>query len=72
MTMSFRKYQIAKDEAQKKADETGFDYGLEFNSVFHTYRVFMLPQKKNRCGYELHCEVVMCSTLNNCKPGHGP
>jgi hypothetical protein len=32
----------------------------------------MLPQRKNRYGFELRCEVVECENLDRCQPGHGP
>lgn len=63
-------YNTARAEAQANANETGFDFGLE--RLGKSWRVFMLPQKRNRYGYELRCEVVMCETLERCKPGHGP
>lgn len=63
-------YNEAKAEAQAKANEMGYDYGVE--KLGASYRAFMLPQKKNRFGHELRCEVVSCTILANCKPGHGP
>lgn len=63
-------YQTARAEAQAKANATGFDYGVSKNAFGYT--VFMLPQKRNRSGYELTCEVVHCEELAKCKPGHGP
>jgi hypothetical protein len=66
------KYRNARAEAQTKANETGIDYGLEANDFFQTFRVFMLPKKQNRRGFELRCEVVMCENLSKCQPGHGP
>lgn len=63
-------YDEAKRKAQASADETGFDYGVEKNAF--GFSCFMLPQKRNRCGHELRCEVVMCATLAKCQPGHGP
>jgi hypothetical protein len=53
-------YLAARDEAQAKANETGYDYGLEANDIFKQWRVFMLPRKENRTGHELRCEVVSC------------
>lgn len=63
-------YAEVKAEAQKKADESGFDFGVEKD--FFGYRCFGLPEKKNRYGHELQCEVVSCSFLDKCQPGHGP
>jgi len=64
-------YAEAKLEAQTKADETGYDYGVMKNA-FGGYSCFMLPQKRNRGGSELRCEVVSCSNLSRCQIGHGP
>jgi len=66
------KYQAARAIAQRKANETGFDYGLEANDLFKTFDSFMLPGKQYRQGHELRAEVVMCEDLNKCQPGHGP
>lgn len=65
-------YRGTRELAQKLANETGFDYGVEGNDVFKLYRYFILPQRENRRGHELQCEVVSCETLENCRPGHGP
>lgn len=65
-------YQRARTEAQAKANEYGFDYGIEANDVFKQWHVFMLPMKKNRYGHECFCEVVSCEVLDRCQPGHGP
>lgn len=65
-------YTAARAEAQRKANETGYDYGLEANDLFREWRSFMLPQKQNRRGHELMCEVVSCEVLDRCKYGHGP
>lgn len=51
-------YLTARAEAQAKANETGYDYGLEANDLFKQWRTFMLPRKENRAGHELRCEVV--------------
>jgi hypothetical protein len=72
--MSIKKdetYQIARDYAQKRANETGFDFGLEWNKWANQWSVWMLPNKKNRSGHELQCEVVSCENLENTRPGHG-
>lgn len=65
-------YAKARAEAQTKANETGYDYGIEPNDLFKSWHVFLLPQKQNRFGHELRCEVVMCEHIDRCKPGHGP
>lgn len=65
-------YKAVKTEAQAQADSTGRDFGIEWNSVFNYYRSFSLPQKKNRYGFELRCEVVYCTDLSKCAEGHGP
>jgi hypothetical protein len=62
-------YKTVRAEAQKKADETGFDYGVEKDAFgFHH---FMLPQKQNRFGHELRCEVVSAMNPEKCQKGHG-
>jgi hypothetical protein len=66
-----RTYEDVKAEAQKLADATGFDVGLEANP-YTGYSCFMLPQKTHRHGHELRCEVVHCTDLAKCRPGHGP
>jgi hypothetical protein len=66
------RYKAARAEAQKKANELGFDFGLAGNDLFREFMIFMLPAKLNRCGHELRCEVVMCEDMTKCQPGHGP
>jgi hypothetical protein len=66
------KYHAARTEAQHKANETGYDYGIERNDLFKTFHVFMLPRVENRYGHELRAEVVSCEDLARCQPGHGP
>jgi len=66
------RYRAARAEAQKRANETGFDIGLERNDLFKTFSTFMLPRRENRTGHELRCEVVSCENLDRCQPGHGP
>jgi len=66
------KYRTARAEAQRLADADGYDRGIEANDLMKEWRVFMLPQKRNRYGHELRCEVVSCTDLSKCKPGHGP
>lgn len=65
-------YRRARASAQAKANETGYDHGLERNDLFKTFSVFMLPKRENRTGHELRAEVVSCEHLDHCKPGHGP
>ncbi len=38
--------------------DKGCDIGLEFNKLFKTYTIFMLPYPENRYGHETRCEVV--------------
>jgi hypothetical protein len=47
------KYQRARAEAQRLANELGFDYALERNDLFKSFQVYMLPMKANRSGHEL-------------------
>lgn len=63
------KYEEAKKEAQAKANETGRDYGVHKHAF--GYSCFGLPQKKNRFGHELRCEVVSCMDYNKQQIGHG-
>lgn len=63
-------YAEAKARAQTQADATGYDHGVEL--LGGEYRAWMLPQKRNRYGHELRCEVVYCTDLQRCQPGHGP
>jgi hypothetical protein len=63
------KYRAARDEAQRKANEFGYDYGLEANDLFKSFHVFMLPSAANRFGHELLCEVV--HPMTSTKQGHG-
>ncbi len=65
-------YGRARREAQAKANETGYDHGLERNDLFKTFSVRILPRRENRTGHELRAEVVSCENLDRCKPGHGP
>jgi hypothetical protein len=67
-----RKYLDARRDAQQRANETGFDYGLEPFEDLQSFHVFMLPRRENRYGHETRCEVVMCERLSKCQPGHGP
>lgn len=65
------RYRTARADAQRRANETGYDHGLEYNSVFFEYRVFLLPARQHRSGHELRCEVVMSDHLERQRPGHG-
>lgn len=62
----------ARARAQKYADETGFDVGLEWNEIFGEFFSRTLPRRENRYGYELRVEVVHPTYLAKCQPGHGP
>ena len=62
------KYEEARKEAQKNANETGRDYGVSKNAF--GYGFFMLPNQENRRGYELRCEVVSPMT-RSAQKGHG-
>jgi hypothetical protein len=66
------KYRQARADAQRKANETGFDYGVEANDIFKSFNVMMLPRAENRSGYELRVEVVHPERLGGAQPGHGP
>lgn len=70
MSADHAAYLVVRAEAQRKADAYGFDYGIDRNAF--GFRCFMLPQRKNRYGHELNCEVVSCSDLSKCQHGHGP
>lgn len=65
-------YARERAKAQEKANMTGFDHGLEPNDMFRQWRVFVLPQKPHRFGFERTCEVVTCEHLDACRQGHGP
>ncbi len=66
-----KNYIAMRAEAQKLANETGFDYGMS-KDYFGEWNYRMLPQMRNRYGIEHMCEVVMCEILAHCRPGHGP
>lgn len=65
-------YNQVRAAAQSKANGDGFDYGIEQDPYFKSFRHFMLPRRENRNGHELRCEVVSCELLVKCQPGHGP
>lgn len=58
--MKDQKYIKAFNEAVNLARlvkrEVGIEKANEFGKI--VYRVKMLPNKENRCGWELRCEVV--------------
>lgn len=54
----FKTYEEAYDDAVIKARQMKMDVGLEYNSIFKEYRVFLLPPPNSRFGHELRCEVV--------------
>lgn len=72
MNHTARDYVQARAAAQSAANADGYDRGLAYNKLFHEWSFKMLPQKRNRYGHELQCEVVSCEHLERCKPGHGP
>lgn len=65
-------YEEAREEAQRKADETGCDYGLFGPDHSGGWQVRGLPSKHHRFGDERRVEVAMCSDLDRCWKGHGP
>jgi hypothetical protein len=65
-------YKQVKTAAQAAADADGFDRGIEvFDGSLAYVRSFMLPPKQCRAGFELRCEVVMCTSSDKTQPGHG-
>lgn len=62
----------ARQEAQRRADSTGFDHWVHGPDAFGDYSFGMLPRRENRQGRELRDEVVHCTDLSRCQPGHGP
>jgi len=62
-------YVDARKEAQTKANESGFDYGVSKHAF--GFSCFMLPKQENRRGRELTCEVVAPMNLVKVQPGHG-
>ena len=63
------KYRVARTEAQRRADQTGFDHGVMRNAF--GFSAFMLPRRENRYGHELRCEVVSCMDASRAQAGHG-
>lgn len=66
------KYTERRAEAQKRANDFGFDHGLEANHIFRDFTIMMLPRRENRYGFELRVEVVHPEDLSKTQPGHGP
>ncbi len=64
-------YQSARTLAQEKANRTGRDYGVE-KFPNGEFSLVPLPEKRNRYGRELRCEVVYPENLDRCQKGHGP
>jgi hypothetical protein len=65
------KYAAVKAEAQALADKHGRDVGIEANDLFKSWRHFSLPNRENRQGHELRCEVVSCTDRSKSPAGHG-
>lgn len=65
-------YHAVRAAAQSACNADGFDRGIEANDLFCNWRTFLLPQRQNRSGHELRCEVISCENLERCQKGHGP
>lgn len=65
-------YEEARTQAQARADETGYDQQLLQGGLSGEWFFRGLPAQHHRTGHELFAEVVMCSVLSRCQPGHGP
>lgn len=78
----FGDYESAKRAAVWRAETTGLDHGVELigtrwdgnkaSAHLKHWVVYALPARRDRCDNELRCEVVSCSDLSRCHPGHGP
>lgn len=66
------KYKLVRAEAQGLCNADGFDRGIEPDDLYKTWRHFLLPEKHDRYGHEVTCEVVSCMHIDKCQPGHGP
>ena len=66
-----KSYEAARAEAQKTANATGMDVGLELNPIFKTWSSRLLPRRENRYGHELRCEVVSPENIETTQSGHG-
>lgn len=62
MKTFFDEYKPALAEAQRWANQSGLDLGLErrpgVGGYGKGYKIFFLPAERFRQGYELRCEVV--------------
>lgn len=67
--MSKLTYEEVAMAAQKAADETGADHGVEKLGL--EWRWWRLPRRENRFGYELRCEVRYASGAKKALSGHG-
>ena len=65
-------YLDARAKAQADAKRDGFDRGLEWNPIFHSWSHRLLPGRDFRYGWETRCEVVMCERVDRAQRGHGP
>jgi len=63
-------YEQAKERAQRLANLSGCDYGIE--QLGNYWHVFLLPARAHRSGYALRCEVVTCEVVQDRRLGHGP
>lgn len=61
---AFTDYTKAHTYATELATACSRDVGIEKGEEFGrtVFRTFLLPNKENRCGHELHCEVVTPNT----------
>lgn len=64
-------YAKARERAQKVANATGMDVGLERNPLFGTWSHRILPRRENRFGFELRMEVVSPEDIKKTRAGHG-
>jgi hypothetical protein len=69
--MNEKNYVEVREHAQKQANDLGMDVGLEKNSLFGTYRTFLLPSIQHRRGFELRCEVIHPMDISRTWNGHG-
>lgn len=56
--MEFQTWHEARAYAEAQARKVGVAYGIEKPTRYQKWTVKMLPQKQNRYGWELRCEVV--------------
>lgn len=69
--MNEKDYSKARERAQKVANATGMDVGLERNPLFGTWSHRILPRRENRYGHESRVEVVSPENIETTQPGHG-